>query len=227
MRMRYRQLVKFTNAEGRVVELWKSEEKRQFLFKTMGCTGGLQHFKCCTPHALHDDKLLLCVFCCYNTAEWVEAGRGVLPVDEAWFAALLKQQGVSVFWCHQVTCRGWHGRFDYYNWKLKVLVQSDGPHHFVGSKISAVSQQDCECNVMAFQHGWALVRVHVVDLSQPQVVMAAIATAAQYRAVVFTASYWGLGFWHVQNLKHALQHAHAPACCPYGNLIFKHGNTPT
>lgn len=225
--MRCKQPVKFTKADGTVAELCKSEEERRFLFKATGCTGGQQHFKCCTPHTLSDARPLLCAFCCYMTAAWHEQGRDLLPWDEVMFIALLREQRVTELWCHQVSRTGWRERFDFFNWKLDVLVQVDGAYHFSGGDNTAVFKRDCDCNEVAFKARWALVRVHVADLSQPQIVMAAIATAAHRRAVVFTASYSGLGLSHVPDLCDRVKHVCAPTCCAYGNVAFIPANTPT
>ena len=49
MKMRCKQPVKFTKADGTVAELCKSEEERRFLFKATGCTGGQQHLSAAPP----------------------------------------------------------------------------------------------------------------------------------------------------------------------------------
>lgn len=200
LKMPHNRPVTFIDADGNTVELSPSEEQHRLLFKLTGCADGLQHYKHCTPHALTAASDLWCPFCMYGEHAWKAAGKALIAAGEVSFMHLLQQQGCSAEWCHQVRHWFWPGCIDFFNWDLGVYVQIDGASHWYGmcwdSQIG-VLDRDLRCNLRAFWAGVGFVRVHEADLSSPDTVMAAIHTAANDCAVVFTASYHHIGWAHV------------------------------
>lgn len=192
------------DADGTVRRLCKTESKQQFMFKQVGCGGGLQHFKLCTPAAVTSPNSLLCCFCAYMSDAWTAAGKRSLPRGELQFMALLLQQQQSCSWCFQVQQHWWGGCLDFFNYETRVAVQVDDFAHFQYSDYQDVFERDFCCNHAACAAGARLVRVHVADLHNADVVMAAIALASQHTGVVFTASYCGNGAPHVYALRSAL-----------------------
>lgn len=192
------------DAAGTVRQLRKSESQQQFLFKHIGCGGGVQHFKLCTPAALSGPEDLLCCFCAYMSTAWKAAGKRVLPHGELQFMALLQQQLQSGFWCFQARQQWWGGCLDFFNYDTRVAVQVDDFAHFKYSDYEDVFVRDLCCNHAACAVGARLVRVHVADVRDADVVMAAVKMASQQPGVVFTASYGGNGAAHMCALRHAL-----------------------
>lgn len=222
LKMPYNRLMTFTNAAGQTAGFTASEERERFLFKMRGC-GRQQHYKQCTPHALHAETDLLCPFCMYGTDEWEAADKGSIVANELNFMWLLTMWGVSSSWCHQVRHDWWPACIDFYNWQQGVYVQVDGHSHWYGMcgvSLAQVLDRDLRCNVSAFWAGAGLVRAHQLDLQQPDTLLAAIETAAAEHAVVFTAGYNIIGWQHVillQELLHCCCNVRADA---YGNTVF-------
>lgn len=166
----------------------------------------------------------------YNSYCWLAAGKGSIVANELLFMQLLIVLGSSGHWCHQARPWWWGACIDFYNWQLKVYIQVDGHSHWYGAynvSHAEVMARDLHCNVSAFLAGTGLVRVHESDVHQPDVVMAAIATAATECAVVFTTGYKHIGWNHVILLQHVLH----PCCImrtdAFGNTVIAMADLPT
>lgn len=182
----------FTNSGGERRYVRKTEQRYKLYFRLWGCRSGLQHYRICTPQSISKESDLWCPFCMYCKCGWAAADKALIPENELVFIRLLLMHGCSEHWCHQVRHYMWHGAFDFWNWRDNVFVQVDGVCHWQGmhtSLQSRVAERDFACNLTAVQAGVGLVRVHETDLQEPVAVMAAIATAAAERCVVFTSTY--------------------------------------
>lgn len=182
----------FVNNQGERCWVRKTEQHQKFFFKLTGCHRGQQHYKICTPRALHKPDDLWCPFCIYDSCQWQAAGKAPITSNELMFMQLLRDSGRSQHWCHQVRHETWHGSFDFYNWYENVFVQVDGACHWYGmhnNNATTVRNRDSCCNQAAYNAGVGLVRVHKNDLQQPHIVLAAIAVASTLQCVVFTNSY--------------------------------------
>lgn len=89
------------------------------------------------------------------------------------------------------------------------------------SHINTVRYRDWECNISAWHAGVGLVRVHADDLQQHQVVMAAIAIAANESCIVFTTSYGIKNSWHLHAVHQAVQLYCMLQFDAFGNAYFK------
>lgn len=229
LKMPYKRPVTYIDTNGNTKQFTASEERHRFLFKLRGC-GQEQHYKHCTPHALHCEADLWCPFCMYNLYLWAAAGKGSIAANELLFMQQLLLQGVSTEWCHQVRHWWWGACVDFFNWQLRVYVQVDGHGHWYGmhsvSHAEVVARDLC-CNWNAFWAGVSLVRVHERDLQRPDAVMAAIAIASTECAVVFTAGYKQIGWDHVILLQQLLHPSCTTRTDAYGNTVIAKANMPT
>lgn len=212
----------FTNTEGERCYIRKTEQHHKLFFKLVGCHRGWQHYKYCTPQALHKEADLWCPFCMYNVCDWQAAGKAPITNNELMFMGLMSVHGCSERWCHQVKDNIWHGCFDFYNWCENVFVQVDGACHWHGmhtNSAAAVRHRDFCCNQAAFNAIVGLVRVHESDLQQPHIVLAAIAVASTQQCVVFTSSYGSKAQIHVTQLLQAVHMYCQVRHDAFGNLI--------
>lgn len=222
LKLPYNRQATVTLADGTVTELRRCESRVQLYFKCIACKQGCQHYKKCQPIAVSAAADLLCPFCASDTLLWRWAGKALVVAAESVFMQLLLGMGVSSLWCHQVAHPCWTGRFDFYNLQQDVLVQIDDSTHYQQYCLGTVALRDLRCSSKAFQAAVALVRVHVIDLQRPDIVFAAIDTAAAQRAVVFTAGFNIMGFQHVLNLHQQLSTTCRIHIDAYGNTVFEH-----
>lgn len=222
LKMPHNRPVTYRDAAGQAVQLVASEEKARFLFKHTGC-GRQQHYKHCTPHAIQGEADLFCPFCMYGSCEWAAAGKSNIVANELDFMSLLQLWGSSSSWCCRVRHEWWPACIDFFNWKQGVYVQVDGHCHWYGMHTvshAEVLARDLGCNSSAFWAGAAIVRLHENDLQQPDIVLAAIETAAVENAVVFTAGYNKIGWDRVILLQQHLQYCCCMRADAWGNIVF-------
>lgn len=194
--------------DGEVIALGRSQQQHKLFFKLTGCCSHQQHYRYCTPQAVTSISDLCCPFCMYDIDMWAAAGKALITSHELDFMKLLHAGQQSEGWCHQVRLKFWRGCIDFYNWRERVCVQVDGTCHWFGmmnSDKEQVRRRDLSCNLLAWEAGVGLVRVHQDDLHQPQVVLAAIANAAVECCIVFTASYGLNGSLQMQDFCKAVQ----------------------
>ncbi len=222
LRVRGARDVFFTNTKGEKCYIRKSKQHHKLFFKLTGCNHGRQHFKYCTPRALHQAADLWCPFCMDDACQWQAAGKAPITSNELMFMLLLRWHGCSEHWCHQVRHDKWHGCFDFYNWRERVCVQVDGACHWHGmhtNSAATVRNRDFCCNHTAFNAGVGLVRVHESDLQHPHIVLAAIDVASTQQCVVFTSSYWSKAQMQVTELLQAVHTYCQVRYDAFGNLI--------
>lgn len=210
------------NKDGNNCYIRKTTQHHKLFFKLAGCHRGRQHYKYCTPQALHKETDLWCPFCMHDGCHWEAAGKAQIAGNERMFMRLMSVHGHSEHWCHQVRHNTWPGSFDFYNWFENVFVQVDGACHWHGmhtNSAAAVRDRDFCCNHAAFNAGLGLVRVHESDLQQPHIVLAAIAAASTQQCVVFTTSYCSKAQTHVAQLLQAVRMYCQVRYDALGNLI--------
>jgi hypothetical protein len=165
---------------------------QQLYWTLTGCTPGRRHYRLCTSKTLQQPEHLWCPFCKFSEQLWQEKHLRVPPACELAFMQLLTAHGRDSEFCCQVQPLFWPAPCDFYNWLHGFWVQIDGRCHWVGmhqQSSSVVLLRDLEQNWAALRGGGCVVRVHGVDVSKADCVLAAMAVAEGGSCIVLTPSY--------------------------------------
>lgn len=167
------------------------KEGLQLFFKTTGCTSGLQHYRLLTCHAVSNGSNMECSICLKQ-----ERFMSEQHMSQAMQAAGLDEHMVM-----QYQPNWWHGRVDYYFPTAQVVVQVDGPAHFVANpktwRLAELVHTDLRCNVQAWVSAVKMMRVHHDDQYNPvwQVQLAAM-VLKQGPLLVLLPSFAGVNWQH-------------------------------
>jgi len=129
----------------------------QLLFKATGCLPGTQHHKLLTCHAVSSGSSLECSIC-------LEQEKFT---SEQLMTKAMQAAGLDRFMVLQHQPNWWHGRVDYYFHTAQVVIQVDGPAHFVANPrtrvLAELLRDDLRCNEAAWRNGVKLMRIHHED----------------------------------------------------------------
>lgn len=215
--------------EGKEKERWLSNtmEHHKFYWK---CSCRHEHFRWCTPKAMNEARMLLCLYCHYNNAAWRRARLFTMMKCEMLFVQLVRNMGIEAEVTWQVQLEGWQGCFDFVHLPTMTLFQLDGSTHFIDNNRSTAQhrlQTDIDCCKKAWQHGYRLVRVHHKCSNMRQVVEAAIAMpgstfvllTAEFRTVQVCKN--GLNLSYVDSLSQVLATAQCQDQPDIACILFK------
>lgn len=205
-------------------------------WRLTNCTGRRYHFRVCTSKSLQHPADLWCPFCNYSEQQWEQAGKRLLPACEQRFMQFLRARNIDAWFACQVVPEFWQAPLDFYNMQQGYFVQVDGRCHWVGMHqtiSSVVIQRDMLQAQAAFVAGVTVVRVHMHDTNNYDVLAASLQAATQGFNIVLTPAYastwvcWnGLQLLYMQVLLLFL-----PNCRyntdSYGNIRIYRCNTPT
>lgn len=181
-------------SDGSWLKIANSSTGVQMFWGCEGCTGGLQHYRLCTPHTLSKALALRCTFCSYAREEWEAEGRQQLWDSELRLMQELIRAGLSDQWCHQVVPGFQSSAVDFMHTSKKAIMQADGSAHFketFGASFRAALESDMRGTVDAVRARVSVIRVHDLQLQQglpPQFLSCASLYATSTLCVVLS---WG------------------------------------
>ncbi len=127
------------------------------MFKATGCLPDTQHYKLLTCHAVSSGSSLKCSIC-------LEQEKFV---SEQVMTRAMQRAGLDRFVVLQHQPNWWHGRVDYYFYTAEVVVQVDGPAHFVANPrtrvLAELLRDDLRCNELGWRNNVKLMRIHHED----------------------------------------------------------------
>lgn len=133
------------------------KEGLQLLFKTTGCLPGVQHHRKLTCHAVSNGSNLECSIC-LNQERFI---------SEQHMTRAMQAAGLDQYMVLQYQPQWWHGRVDYYFHTAGVVLQVDGPAHFVANpktwKLDQLLHTDLRCNLQAWGSAVKMMRIHHLD----------------------------------------------------------------
>lgn len=116
-----------------------------------------------------------------------------MPAGELEFIQkFLCELGCDIQYCRQVVPDWWDWPVDFWNYELDIYIQIDGHCHWYdmrGASREEVQSRDLRFNVMAVQKNARVVRVHSVDIGNPQHIQAALAAVEAGYKIVLSPAY--------------------------------------